>query len=95
MFDRFTERARKVMGLARQEAVRFSHEYLGTAHILLGLVQDLRYDSRFLAVEAGRRLGQRFKINLEGVWFIEADGDDPAHGLSKDHFLKLELVGYF
>jgi ATP-dependent Clp protease ATP-binding subunit ClpC len=40
MFDRFTERARKVMGLARQEAVRFNHEYIGTEHVLLGLVKE-------------------------------------------------------
>ncbi|MBI4576833.1 MAG: ATP-dependent Clp protease ATP-binding subunit [Planctomycetes bacterium] len=40
MFDRFTDRARKVMGLARQEAQRFNHEYIGTEHILLGLVQE-------------------------------------------------------
>lgn len=40
MFDRFTERARKVMSLARQEAQRASHDYIGTEHILLGLVAE-------------------------------------------------------
>ncbi len=40
MFDRFTDRAKKVMNLARQEAQRFHHEYLGTEHVLLGLVQE-------------------------------------------------------
>ncbi|MBI4617373.1 MAG: ATP-dependent Clp protease ATP-binding subunit, partial [Planctomycetes bacterium] len=40
MFDRFTDRARKVMTLARQEAQRLNHEYIGTEHILLGLVQE-------------------------------------------------------
>jgi ATP-dependent Clp protease ATP-binding subunit ClpC len=40
MFDRFTDRARRVMGLARQEAQRFNHEYIGTEHILLGLIQE-------------------------------------------------------
>jgi ATP-dependent Clp protease ATP-binding subunit ClpA len=40
MFDRFSERARKVMSLARQEAQRFNHDYIGTEHILLGLVQE-------------------------------------------------------
>ena len=40
MFDRFTDRARKVMGLARQEAQRFNHDYIGTEHVLLGLVQE-------------------------------------------------------
>jgi len=40
MFDRFTDRARKVMALADQEARRFNHEYLGTEHILLGLIKE-------------------------------------------------------
>lgn len=40
MFERFTDRARKVMGLANQEAQRLNHEYIGTEHILLGLVKE-------------------------------------------------------
>ena len=40
MFDKFTDRARKVMALAREEAKRFNHEYIGTEHILLGLVKE-------------------------------------------------------
>ncbi len=40
MFQRFTDRARKVMALANQEAMRFNHEYIGTEHILLGLVKE-------------------------------------------------------
>jgi ATP-dependent Clp protease ATP-binding subunit ClpA len=40
MYDRFTDRARKVMQLANQEAQRFNHEYVGTEHILLGLVKE-------------------------------------------------------
>lgn len=40
MFERFTDRARKVMALANQEAQRFNHEHIGTEHILLGLVKE-------------------------------------------------------
>jgi ATP-dependent Clp protease ATP-binding subunit ClpC len=40
MFDRFTDRARKVMTYARKEAIRFNHDYVGTEHILLGLVKE-------------------------------------------------------
>jgi len=40
MYQRFTDRARKVMQLANQEAQRFNHEYIGTEHILLGLVAE-------------------------------------------------------
>ena len=40
MFDRFTERARRTMSLARQEALRFNHDYIGTEHLLLGLLAE-------------------------------------------------------
>ncbi|AQQ72223.1 ATP-dependent Clp protease ATP-binding subunit ClpC [Limihaloglobus sulfuriphilus] len=40
MFERFTDRARKVMVLANQEAQRFNHEYIGTEHLFLGLVKE-------------------------------------------------------
>src|SRR5438876_893005 len=40
MYERFTDRARKVMQLANQEAQRFNHECIGTEHILLGLVKE-------------------------------------------------------
>jgi len=40
MYDRFTDRAHKVMQLANQEAQRFHHEYIGTAEILLGLIKE-------------------------------------------------------
>ena len=36
----FTDRARKVMQLANQEAGRLSHEHIGTEHILLGLIRE-------------------------------------------------------
>jgi hypothetical protein len=40
MFERFTERARKVVVLAQDEARHFNHSYIGTEHILLGLVRE-------------------------------------------------------
>jgi len=40
MYEQFTDRARKIMQLANQEAARFRHEYIGTEHILLGLVKE-------------------------------------------------------
>lgn len=40
MFNRFTERARKVILLAKEEAKRFNHDYIGTEHVLLGLVRE-------------------------------------------------------
>ncbi|HEV3082534.1 MAG TPA: Clp protease N-terminal domain-containing protein [Gemmataceae bacterium] len=40
MYERFSDRARKVMQLADQEAQRLNHEYIGTEHLLLGLVRE-------------------------------------------------------
>jgi len=40
MFNRFTERARKVIVLAKEEAKRFNHDYIGTEHLLLGLIRE-------------------------------------------------------
>jgi ATP-dependent Clp protease ATP-binding subunit ClpC len=40
MYDRFTDRARGVVQLANQQAKQFNHEYIGTEHILLGLVSE-------------------------------------------------------
>src|SRR6202171_3030188 len=39
-FDKFTERARKVLTLAQEEAQRFNHNYIGTEHLLLGLIRE-------------------------------------------------------
>jgi len=40
MFDRFTEEARKGVGLAQEEALRLGHDYIGTEHLLLGLLRE-------------------------------------------------------
>ena len=40
LYERFTDRARKILQLANQEAQRLRHEYIGTEHILLGLARE-------------------------------------------------------
>jgi ATP-dependent Clp protease ATP-binding subunit ClpC len=40
MFDKFTERAKKVVNLSREEAARLGHDYIGTEHLLLGLIKE-------------------------------------------------------
>lgn len=40
MFERFTDRARKVMAIANEHVRRFNHKYIGTEHIFLGLVKE-------------------------------------------------------
>src|SRR3989338_10681644 len=40
MYERFSDSIRRVMQLANQEAQRFNHEYVGTEHVLLGLIKE-------------------------------------------------------
>lgn len=40
IFDRFTEKAQRVLILAQEEALRLKHNYIGTEHILLGLIKE-------------------------------------------------------
>ncbi|MBI3016344.1 MAG: ATP-dependent Clp protease ATP-binding subunit ClpC, partial [Candidatus Tectomicrobia bacterium] len=62
MFKRFTERARKVIILAREEAERYQHEYLGTEHILLGILKD----GGGIAITVMQKLGADLKqVRLE------------------------------
>ena len=57
MFDRFTNRARQVIIIARKEADRFHHNYIGTEHILLGLIKL----GQGVAVNVLRRMGLDFE----------------------------------
>ena len=59
MFERFTKRSRKVVVLAQEEAGRFHHNYIGTEHILLGLVSE----GSGVAAQALSSLG----VTLDGV----------------------------
>ncbi|MDH5509689.1 MAG: ATP-dependent Clp protease ATP-binding subunit [Nitrospinota bacterium] len=62
LFKRFTERARRVIILARDEAEKNQHEYLGTEHLLLGVLKD----SGGLAIAVLQRLGVDMKqIRME------------------------------
>ena len=59
MFEKFTERARKVMSLARQESQRLNSDFIGTEHVLLGLVQE----GGGVAVKALAK----FKVDLQRI----------------------------
>jgi len=59
MFERFTDRARRVVGLAQEEARMLNHNYIGTEHILLGLI----HEGEGVAAKALESLG----ISLEAV----------------------------
>jgi len=74
MYAKFTDRARKVMQLANQEAQRFNHEYIGTEHVLLGLVKE----GSGVAANVLRNLDVDLrKIRLEVEKLIQS-GPDPV-----------------
>ncbi|BCL78164.1 helix-turn-helix domain-containing protein [Ktedonobacteria bacterium brp13] len=76
-FDKFTERARKVMSLAQAEAHRLQHNYIGTEHLLLGLVSEGGGVAALALQECGVTL-ERVRADVEEIIGI---GDKPVIGL--------------
>mgnify|MGYP006091517927 FL=1 len=72
-FEKFSERARKVLALAQEEAQRFNHSYIGTEHILLGLSRE----SEGIASRVLDTLGIDGKRIRSAVEFIVGQGDHP------------------
>jgi ATP-dependent Clp protease ATP-binding subunit ClpC len=70
-FDKFTERARKVLSLAQEEAQRFNHNYIGTEHLLLGLVRE----NDGVAAKVLSNLGVELNKVRSAVEFIIGRGD--------------------
>jgi len=63
MNDRFTQRVRKVLFLARDEAGRLQHEYIGTEHLLLGIIRE----GEGIAANVMRRLGIDFERIVQEI----------------------------
>ncbi len=57
-FEKFSERARRVLSLAQEEAQRFNHNYIGTEHILLGLVRETEGVAARVLSNLGVELGK-------------------------------------
>lgn len=70
-FDKFTERARKVFSSAQEEAQRFQHNYIGTEHLLLGLVRE----EEGVAANVLHQLGVELRAVRDAVEFIIGRGD--------------------
>ncbi|MGI8968102.1 MAG: ATP-dependent Clp protease ATP-binding subunit [Chloroflexota bacterium] len=75
-FDRFTERARKVLTLAQEEAQRFNHNYIGTEHLLLGLVRE----GEGVAAKVLSNLGIELTKVRSAVEFIIGRGERQVMG---------------
>src|SRR5258708_11974965 len=70
-FEKFTERARKVLSLAQDEAQRFQHQYIGTEHVLLGLMRE----DEGVAAKVLDNLGIDLNKVRSAVEFILGHGD--------------------
>ena len=75
-FEKFSARARRVLSLAQEEAQRFNHNYIGTEHILLGLVRE----TDGVAARVLSNLGVDLNKVRSAVEFIIGRGDRPAQG---------------
>ena len=74
-FEKFSERARKVLSLAQEEAQRFNHNYIGTEHILLGLSKE----SEGVAAKVLDSIGIDSSKIQSSVEFIIGQGDRQTH----------------
>ncbi len=75
-FEKFSERARRVLSLAQEEAQRFNHNYIGTEHILLGLVRE----TDGVAARVLSSLGVELSKVRSAVEFIIGRGERPSPG---------------
>ena len=75
-FDKFTERARRVLTLAQEEAQRFNHNYIGTEHLLLGLVRE----GDGVAAKVLGNLGVELNKVRSADEFIIGRGERPTPG---------------
>ncbi|CAN5125855.1 ATP-dependent Clp protease ATP-binding subunit [soil metagenome] len=75
-FEKFTERARKVLTLAQEEAQRFNHNYIGTEHLLLGLVRE----GDGVAAKVLSNMGVQLPKVRSAVEFIIGRGDTGVTG---------------
>ena len=75
-FEKFSERARRVLSLAQEEAQRFNHNYIGTEHILLGLVRE----TEGVAARVLSGLGVDLSKVRSAVEFIIGRGEKPTQG---------------
>ncbi len=74
--DRFSKRARKVLTMAQEEAQRLNHNYIGTEHLLLGLVKE----DQGVAVKVLRELGVESAQVIRAIEKAVGRGDRPPYG---------------
>lgn len=76
MFERFTDRARRVVVLAQEEARRLKHNYIGTEHLLLGLI----HEGDGVAAKAMEMVGIKLDAARAAVIELIGEGEKPVEG---------------
>src|SRR5206468_3916908 len=90
MFNKFTERARKVILLAKEEAKRFNHDYIGTEHILLGLIREGEGVASQVLMNLGLDLN---RVRNEVITLLGSAGPAPTGAGSKTKTPALDAFG--
>ena len=76
-------------------AFRFGFNDVQSTEILAGIIFDRTNNAKFYNIEASRRLGDRWRVELEARLFSSAPKSDPAYFLRKDDHLRVELKYFF
>ncbi len=75
--------------------LRLAFNDASSSEILLGVVQDLDHSSRLLSLEAGRRIQERLRLNVEATCFMDGARVSIDKAFVDDDFIKIEMVYYF
>lgn len=95
MFEKFTDRARKLMALANQEAQRFNHEIVAPEHMLLAIVRDTQPS---VAISVLKNLGvdpRKVRLEVEKTVYQPVDRIITKSTMEPDGFSLLASLGIF
>ena len=75
--------------------LRLAVNDIASTELLIGMIQDLDSPARMLSLEASRRIGESFKLEVEGFVFAEQERDDLLYSLRNDDFLQITFAYHF
>ena len=76
-------------------AIRLGFNDVQSTEVLAGVIFDRTNNTKFYNIEASRRLGENWKVELEARFFSSAPKSDPSYIFRKDDHLRVELRYYF
>lgn len=93
MFERFTDRARKVMAIANQQVRQFHHQYIGTEHIFLGLIKENGGTGAAVLKNLGVDIDNMLS-EVEQLCKIKGDRDAVAEGKIQQTQNAIKVIEY-